>query len=88
MNIWVALKENVKSVMILWQTTEICSNPGFLVEPGEKLLTRASCKLDAETISSWSYDMEGHAKKCVGVILRIGKQSNSTVLQCYNTMHG
>ena len=31
----------------------------------EKLLTRASGKPDAETISSWSYDMEGHAKKCV-----------------------
>ena len=27
--------------------------------------TRASGKLDANTISSWSYDMEGHAKKCV-----------------------
>ena len=27
--------------------------------------TEASGKLDAETISSWSYDMEGHAKKCV-----------------------
>ena len=31
----------------------------------EKLPTRASGKLDAETISSWSCDMEGHAKKCV-----------------------
>ena len=31
----------------------------------EKLPTRASGKLDAATISSWSYDMEGHAKKCV-----------------------
>ena len=31
----------------------------------EKLLTRASGKPDAETIPSWSYDMEGHAKKCV-----------------------
>ena len=27
--------------------------------------TKAKVKLDAETISSWSYDMEGHAKKCV-----------------------
>ena len=27
--------------------------------------TRASGKLVAEIISSWSYDMEGHAKKCV-----------------------
>ena len=31
----------------------------------EKLPTRASGKLVAETVSSWSYDMEGHVKKCV-----------------------
>ena len=32
----------------------------------EKLPTRASGKPDAEEmISYWSYDMEGHAKKCV-----------------------
>ena len=31
----------------------------------EKLPTRVSGKLDAETISSWSHDMEGHAKKWV-----------------------
>ena len=31
----------------------------------EKLPIGASGKLDAETVSSWSYDMEGHAKKCV-----------------------
>ena len=30
---WVVLKENVKSGGILQQTTEICSNPGFLLEP-------------------------------------------------------
>ena len=61
MYVWVALKENVISVMILWQTTETCSNPGAK----EKLPSRASGKPDAETTSSWSYDMEGHAKKCV-----------------------
>ena len=31
----------------------------------EKLPTRASGKPDAETRSSWSYDLEGHAKICV-----------------------
>ena len=51
--------------MILWHATEVCSNPGFLLEPRKKLPARASGKPDAETISSWSYDMEGHAKKCV-----------------------
>ena len=33
MYIWVALKESVTSVLILWQTTEMFSNPGFLLEP-------------------------------------------------------
>ena len=31
----------------------------------EKLPTRASGKPDAQTIFSWSCDVEGHAKKCV-----------------------
>ena len=31
----------------------------------EKLPVRASGQLDAEIISSWSYDMEGHAQKCM-----------------------
>ena len=37
------------------------------ISPGakEKLPTRASGKPDPETISSWSYDMAGHAKKSV-----------------------
>ena len=43
-----------------------------------------SGELDAN-FSSWSYDMEGHAKKCVEKILRTGKR-NSTVLQSRNSM--
>ena len=31
----------------------------------EKLPTEVSGKPDAEIMSSWSYDVEGHAKKCV-----------------------
>ena len=31
MFIWVALKENVKSVRILWKIKEVCSNQGFLL---------------------------------------------------------
>ena len=45
----------------------------------EKLPIRVSGKLDAETISSWSCNMEGHAKKCVGKILRICEQNNATI---------
>ena len=46
----------------------------------EKLPTRASGKLDAETISSWSYDMEGPAKKCVE---RYCELANKTTQQLY-----
>ena len=38
MYIWDALKESVKLVTILWQTTEMCSNPGFTLEPSENYL--------------------------------------------------
>ena len=39
----------------------------------EKLPTRVSGKLDAEIISCWSHDMEGHTKKCVEKKLRTGE---------------
>ena len=37
-------------------------------------------------ISSWSYDMEGHAKKCVERFCELGEQINSTAVQSRNTM--
>ena len=45
----------------------------------EKLPTKASGKPDAE-ISSWSHDMEGHAKKCVE---RYCELANKTTQQLY-----
>ena len=33
LDILVALEESVKLLRTLWQTTEICSNPGFLLQP-------------------------------------------------------
>ena len=46
----------------------------------EKLPIRASRKPDAETTSSWSCDMEGHAKKCVEIYCEL---SNRTTEQQY-----
>ena len=46
----------------------------------EKLPTRASGNPVAEIISSWSYDMEGHAKKCVE---RYCEFANKTTQQFY-----
>ena len=46
----------------------------------EKLPVRASRKPDAEIISSWSYDMEDHAKKCVE---RYCELANKTIQQFY-----
>ena len=42
--------------------------------------TKATEKPDAKTISSWSYDMEGHAKKCVD---RYCKLANKTTQQLF-----
>ena len=38
-HVWDALKESVKSVMKLWQNTEICLKPGFLLEPRKNFLS-------------------------------------------------
>ena len=78
--VWDALKESVKSVMSLWQTTEICSNPGFSAGAKEELPITATGQPDAETISSWSCGMEGHAKKCVE---RHCELANKTTPQSY-----
>ena len=42
--------------------------------------TKATEKPDAETISSWCYDMEGHAMKCVE---RRCEFANETTQQLY-----
>ena len=77
MYIWVALKESLKSAK------DIVANCRDMFESkisaGAKA-TRASRKPDAETISSWPYDMEGHAKKCVEKYCEL---ANNTTQQLY-----
>ena len=55
-------KENAKRARILLTIIKVCSNPRFLQEIRTKL--PSSGRPDAN-ISTWSYEMEGHAKKCV-----------------------
>ena len=62
---WGALNGNAKQAKILWIVTEVFSNQRFLPRLQRLPETKATVKPDAETISSWSYDLEGHAKKCV-----------------------
>ena len=64
MFIWVALNESVRLAWTLWRATEICSNPGFLLGPKKNYRPELQGNL-MQKISSWSYDMEGHAKNCV-----------------------
>ena len=55
-----------KLARILWIITEVCSNRGFLPGLWENYQKKkVTGKPDAETLSSSSCDMEGHAKKCV-----------------------
>ena len=48
--------------------------------------TNATGKLDAETTSSWCYDMEGHARKCVERYCELSnkttEQENQVVTPC------
>ena len=89
MFIWIALKETVKSARMLWIITEVCSNQRFLPRATGKLTeTKATGELDAETISSWSYDMEGHAMKCLERNCEFAKKNDPTILQSRNAMHG
>ena len=74
---WDALKDNVKQAKILWTITEQCSIPEF---PQEQLKNcHAQGKPDTN-ISSWSYGMEGHAKKRLE---RYGELANKTTQQLY-----
>ena len=50
-------------------------------EGKEKLPTRTSGQLDAETISSWSYDMEGHAKQCVERCCELADKTNQPLFK-------
>ena len=72
---WDALNDNAKQAKILWTITEPCSNREFPRVRTEKLPFPQNLR-----ISSWSYDMEGHAKKCVE---RYCELANKTTQQLY-----
>ena len=38
--------------------------------------------------SAWSYDMEGHARKMRGTVLRIGKQKDGATIRSFSSLFG
>ena len=60
MNTWSVLEDNEKEAKRFWTITEPCSNREFQRKRTKKLPYSENLR-----ISSWSYDMEGHAMKCV-----------------------
>ena len=38
--------------------------------------------------SAWSFDMEGHARKMRGAVLRIGKQKDGATTQGFSSLFG
>ena len=64
--IWVALKENVKKRKDIVDNYKSMFESRISAGAVEKRPeTKAPGNLETNTIYSWSYDMEGHAKKCV-----------------------
>ena len=47
---------------------------------GKQPGTKATEKPDAETIFSWSFDMEGHTKKCVGKYCELANKNDPTII--------
>ena len=62
MIIWVALKENVRQAKIFFKQLQEFVRIQDLCRSFGKA---ASFRETEANISSWSYDAEGHAKKCV-----------------------
>ena len=75
---------------IVDELQRLCSNPGFLLGPKKNYQNpELQGNLMQNTISSWSYDMEGRAKKCASkdiANLQIKRLNNFS--QSRNTMHG
>ena len=75
MSTWDVLKDIAKHANILLTITEPCSNPGFPQEQRKNYQTRTN-----PHVSTWSYDMEGHAKKWME---RYCEWANKTTEQLY-----
>ena len=78
MYFWVALKESQISKDIVANCRDMFESR-ISAGAKEKLPTRASGKPDAETISSWSCNVEGHAKN----VERYCELANKTTPQLY-----
>ena len=70
--IWDALiNVNVSRTKSFLMNTETCSNHEVLAGATEKLLVWE--KLHAKTVA-WSYDMEGHARKCLEIYCELANK--------------
>ena len=79
----IVFNENVKQAKILQTIAEICLKPKFLMEPRKNYRPELQGNLMQKVISSWSYDMKGHAKKCVE---RYCELANKTTEQWYKVI--
>ena len=87
MYFWAALKENVRSARILWIIQQYVRIKDFCRGYRKIARNKGTGKPDAETISSWSYDMEVHAKKCVDRYCELANKTTEAIIQSRNTMH-
>ena len=84
----VALKESVKLVMILWHTREICSNPGFLLEPRKNYLSELQGNLmqKQSLLGPWTWKVTHRTVWKNIANLRIKRLNNYTKSQLHAWM--
>ena len=90
MYIWDAPKESLKSVMKLWQTTEICTNPGFLLKPRKNYLSELQGNLMQKSYllgpTTWRSCKEMRGKYCE-IANKTTEQLHSVATPCLDDHH-
>ena len=79
---WPALKDNAKLSKDIVDNFRTMFESRISAGGVEKLPSSQNPR-----ISSWSYDMAGHAKKCVERYCELANKDDSTTLQSIYSMH-
>ena len=87
MFLWVALEENARLARILWIITKVSLNQGFLLELWKIPGTKATEKLDADTLSSWSHDIRSAWKGIANWQIKQLKNYTKSLRHMWMTTH-
>ena len=81
MSTWVTLKDNAKLCK------DMVNNDRTMFESIISAATKKLPRSETSKISTWSYDMEGHAKKCVKRCFELANKTTQQLYKVSNPCH-